>query len=163
MESSIFSSKVLSSDQIILVEVVRLAYKELRKELFPNERERLDHQFDMNYIHSTTATEGNTCTLAEVTRILENGISPKGRSLREVYEIRNFQDVLQYRNKYRGKMSIRLMQKLHELIMRDIDRFTLGSFRRIELAILGSNTRPVPAIFSMRFTSAPSSASRVAQ
>jgi Fic family protein len=31
--------------------------------------------------------------------------------------------------------------------MRDIDEFTLGVFRRIEVAIRGSNFKPVPAIF----------------
>ena len=49
-----------------------------------NEIETIERDFNIGYIHSTTATEGNTCTLAEVTRILDDSLSPKGKSLREI-------------------------------------------------------------------------------
>lgn len=142
-----YRSKFLSNKQIVQLEKIKFIIKDFKKKLHPNEIEIIDRDFDITYIHSTTATEGNTCTLAEVTHILEDSISPKGRSLREIYEIRNFEEVLKYRKKYNGEISKQFIQKLHELIMKDIDLFTLGTFRRIEVAIRGSKTTPVPAIF----------------
>ena len=78
---------------------------------------------------------------------MENQLTPKGKSLREIYEIRNFEEVLRFRKGFKGDISKKFILKLHELIMKDIDLYTLGTFRRIEVAILGSETNPVPAIF----------------
>jgi Fic family protein len=141
-----FKSSIYSSEQLNQLEAIRLSLREYYRGLHPNEIQRLEREFDIGYVHSTTSTEGNTCTLSEVTRILENNLTPKGRSLREVYEIRNFEKVLEFRKRYKGSLSKKFILKLHELIMSDIDLYTLGTFRRIEVSILGSDTTPVPAI-----------------
>ncbi len=142
-----YESSILTSEQLILLETIRHVFREFKRRLHPNEIKRLEREFDIGYVYSTTSTEGNTCTLSEVTRILENNLTPKGRSLREVYEIRNFEKVLEFRKRHKGALSKNFIRKLHELIMSDIDLYTLGTFRRIEVAILGSDTTPVPAIF----------------
>jgi Fic family protein len=147
LSSTIYKSDHFSKDQLVQLENIKFIFKEFKKNLHPNELEIIERDFDITYIHSTTATEGNTCTIAEVTHILEDSLSPKGRSLREIYEVRNFEKVLRYRKKYRGKISIPFILKLHELVMKDIDLYTIGTFRRIEVAIRGSETKPVPAIF----------------
>lgn len=147
LSASDFKSQILSSKQLTQLETIRYTFLEYYRGLHPNEIERLEREFDIGYVYSTTSTEGNTCTLSEVTRILEDHLTPKGRTLREVYEIRNFEDVLSFRKKYNGDISKKFILKLHKLVMRDIDFYTLGNFRRIEVVILGSKTNPVPAIF----------------
>ncbi len=147
LSASGYESTLFTSRQLERLELIRYAFREFKRRLHPNEMERLEREFDIGYVYSTTSMEGNTCTLGEVTRILENNLTPKGRSLREVYEIRNFEEVLKFRKRYRGTLSKNFMLKLHKLIMKDIDLYTLGTFRRIEVAILGSETTPVPAIF----------------
>lgn len=147
LSSSQYRSKTFSSSQLTQLEAIRFAFLEFYRGLHPNEIERIEREFDIGYVHSTTSTEGNTCTLSEVTRILEDQLTPKGRSLREIYEIRNYEEVLRFRKGYKGALSKKFILKLHKLIMKDIDLYTLGNFRRIEVAILGSKTKPVPAIF----------------
>lgn len=142
-----YKSSLLSLNQLIQLEVIRYAFLEYYRGLHPNEIERLEREFDIDYVHSTTSTEGNTCTLSEVTRILEDHLTPKGRNLREIYEIRNFEEVLRFRKGFKGDISKKFILKLHKFVMKDIDLYTLGTFRRIEVAILGSETNPVPAIF----------------
>jgi Fic family protein len=147
LSSSEYKSKTFSPDQLTQLETIRHTYHEFYRGLHPNEIERIEREFDIGYVHSTTSTEGNTCTLSEVTRILEDQLTPKGRTLREIYEIRNYEEVLKFRKGYRGDISKKFILKLHKLVMKDIDLYTLGNFRRIEVAILGSKTRPTPAIF----------------
>jgi Fic family protein len=147
LSAAIYKSKLLTKKDIVVLEKIRYVYNEFSKGLFPNELETIERDFNIKYIHATTATEGNTCTLAEVAGILDRSLSPKGRTLREIYEIRNFEEVLKFRNEYRGDLSKNFILKLHELVMKDIDLFTLGTFRRIEVAIRGSETTPTPAIF----------------
>jgi fido (protein-threonine AMPylation protein) len=142
-----YRSKIFSSTQLTELEAIRFTFLEFYRGLHPNEIERIEREFDIGYVHSTTSTEGNTCTLSEVTRILEDHLTPKGRTLREIYEIRNYEEVLSFRKGYKGEISKKFILKLHKLVMRDIDLYTLGNFRRIEVAILGSRTKPVPAIF----------------
>jgi len=149
MAAKNYTSTGLTNDELLSLELIRNAFYEYSKRFYPNEVEKLERDFELDYIYSTTATEGNTSTLAEVTRILEDGISPKGRSLREVYEIRNYTEVLEYRKGHRKDISMKFMLRLHELIMRDIDQYTLGAFRRIEVGISGSDTELVPATFVM--------------
>ncbi len=147
LSASEYRSNTFSLKQLTQLESIRYTFHEFKKGLHPNEIEKIEREFDIGYIHSTTSTEGNTCTLSEVTRILENNLTPKGRSLREVYEIRNFEKVLGLRKRYKSSLSKKFILKLHEFVMRDIDLYTLGTFRRIEVGILGSDTTPVPAIF----------------
>jgi Fic family protein len=147
LSASRYESSILTSEQLILLETIRHVLREFKRRLHPNEIKRLEREFDIGYVYSTTSTEGNTCSLGEVTRILENNLTPKGRSLREVYEIRNFEEVLRFRKRYRGDLSKGFILRLHELVMKDIDMYTLGTFRRIEVAILVSETVPVPSIF----------------
>jgi Fic family protein len=147
LSASDFKSEILSSKQLTQLETIRYSFREFYRGLHPNEIERLEREFDIGYVYSTTSTEGNTCTLSEVTRILEDQLTPKGKSLRAIYEIRNFEEVLRLRKGYKGDISKKFILKLHELIMKDIDFYTLGTFRRIEVAILGSKTALVPAIF----------------
>jgi Fic family protein len=147
LSADAYRSSELSRGELVLLEKVRLAFLEYRRRLHPNELERLERDFEISYIHSTTATEGNTSTLAEVTRLLEDGIAPKGRSLREIYEVRNLEEVLKYRKRSKHDISMKLILRLHELIMRDIDEHTLGALRRIEVGIRGSDVQLVPALF----------------
>jgi Fic family protein len=147
LASKYFTSGFLTIEEVVELERVRYAFLAYRKRFFPNEVEKLERDFELDYIYSTTATEGNTSTLAEVTRLLEDGISPKGRSLREVYEIRNYKDVLDYRKGFKKDLSMKFILRLHELIQRDIDQYTLGALRRIEVGISGSDTELVPAAF----------------
>jgi len=147
LASKHYSQGFLTRDEVLKLELVRYAFSAYCKHFFPNEVERLERDFELDYIYSTTATEGNTSTLAEVTRLLENGLSPKGRSLREIYEIRNYKDVLEYRKGFRKDISMKFILRLHELIQRDIDQYTLGALRRIEVGISGSDVELVPAAF----------------
>jgi len=147
LASARYHCSLFKKEQLFQLEASRYLRKEFLRGLHPNEIESYEREFDLGYVHSTTATEGNTCTLAEVTRILERGLTPKGKSLREIYEIRNFEDVLRYRKGYKGNISKRFILKLHKLVMRDIDRYTIGAFRRIEVAILGSKVKLTPATF----------------
>jgi Fic family protein len=147
LSSSGYKSKTFSLKQLTRLEAIHYAFHEFNRGLHPNEIERIEREFDIGYVHSTTSTEGNTCNLSQVTRIMEDHITPKGKSLREIYEIRNYEEILRYRKGYKGTISKKFILRLHELVMKDIDLYTLGNFRRIEVSILGSETIPVPAIF----------------
>lgn len=92
----------------------------------------------INYIHGTTAIEGNTFSLQQVDELLNRQVIPSSKSLREINEVQNYVSVENYVSEYSGKISIKFIRKLHELIMDNLDFQSAGRFRRIDsIGIIG--------------------------
>ena len=141
-----FDSKYLSEDDIRNLEFLKIVYQNFISALYPNELEVYKENFEVSYVHNTTGIEGNTLTLSETKLVLVDKISPQEKKLREIYEVRNYEEVLAFMKKYCGELDKDLIKTLHSLIEKDIDVHTLGSFRRIDVAISGSEWTPSPHI-----------------
>ena len=112
-----------------------------------NEEEYFNEKYEAEYVHGTTAIEGNTFTVQQVDELLQSGISPTGKSLREINEVQNYIKVKEHRDSYRGKVTIPLIRRLHELVMDKIDTQSAGRFRRIDsIGIRGVDMAVTPAI-----------------
>jgi fido (protein-threonine AMPylation protein) len=131
----------------IYLAMVRNFYSSYLADLYPSELEKYHDDLKVKYVHHTTALEGNTLTLVEAALILEDGIAPKGKMLREIYEIENFKRLIRYVRGYKGDITLELIKKVHSLVQRNIDDEQAGNFRRIEVGVIGSTLEPPPAIF----------------
>ena len=49
--------------------------------------------FLIDFAFNTTSIEGNTITLAEVDRLLRENLTPRNRTLREIYDLQNTEKV----------------------------------------------------------------------
>ena len=94
-----------------------------------HEQEIYKQRFGMRYIHGTTSIEGNTLSLQQVRDLIEFDVTPQAKSKREVFEVSNFEKVLEYRTTYKGKVTLTFIKKLHELIIRETGEAEPGSFR----------------------------------
>jgi Fic family protein len=142
ISSTLYSSDYLTRDQISCLEEIRFIYKSFRDLLTINELEAYEKNFEIKYIHGTTFIEGNTISLTEASNLLLRGIQPKDKTLREMNEVQNFKNVVAYRNKYRGKVTLDFIKHLHALIMYNIDDDSAGCFRRSDdIGIAGSSLR----------------------
>ena len=121
-------------------------YRKYLAGLYPSELEKYRENFDVRYVHNTTAIEGNTISLKETSLILDQNLSPRSKKLREVHEIENYKKVLSYIRSHGKDITERTILELHRLIQRNIDDNTAGNFRRISVGISGSRWEPVPAI-----------------
>lgn len=99
-------------------------------------------KFEMNYIHGTTAIEGNTLTLSEVKNLLEYGISPS-KKLREINEIQNYIKTRAFTGKFNGKITVSFIKKIHSLIMENILE-NPGQFRNTNIGIIGCDLQHTP-------------------
>ncbi|MFZ2471463.1 MAG: Fic family protein [Methanothrix sp.] len=130
MSSASYTSDYLTREQISYLEEIRFIYKSFRDLLTINELEAYEKNFEIKYIQGTTFIEGNTLSLAEASDLILRGIQPKDKTLRETNEVQNFKKVIAYRNKYRGKITLDFIKRLHALIMYNIDDDSAGCFRR---------------------------------
>lgn len=126
--------------------MIRQGYRNYLEDLYPDELEKYQEEFDVRYVHNTNAIEGNTLTLRETALVLGDGIAPKGKRLREIHEVENFQRLLRFVRSYNRDITLDFMKKQHEMIQRNIDDENAGTFRRISVLIKGADWEPPPAL-----------------
>lgn len=121
-------------------------YQKFLSKLYPNDLEKYKEEFEVRYVHNTTAIEGNTLSLKETAMVLDRGLAPKTKELREIHEVENYKRLREYVNNYKNDITIKFICKLHEFIQRNIDDDGAGCIRRIPVGIIGSKWEPPPAI-----------------
>lgn len=107
--------------------------------------ERLKERFVVEWTYNSNAIEGNTLTLNETRLVLERGLTIKGKSLREHFEAINHRDAILYLEGIVRKnegINEDLVKKLHALIMKGINNTEAGSYRRVQVRILGAIFTP---------------------
>jgi len=82
--------------------------------------------------------------LLETAAMLQKKVVPKGKSLREVYEIFKTEKALNFVRKYRGDVSKRLLLRLHRMMMANIDDAEAGRIRNYPVAIQGATGCRLP-------------------
>lgn len=147
MSETLVITKYLQPDEIQRLE--KSKYWDYMFSLFltSSEQEYFKIISEIEYVHGTTAIEGNTFSLQQVDDLLHKQIHPNDKSLREINEVQNYIAVQKYRESYKGKVTIPFIRKLHEIIMDKIDIESTGRFRRIDsIGIRGVDIAVCPAI-----------------
>lgn len=132
MAAEYYTADYLPLPVIIELENLRFLHNTYMSSLNKTELEAYEQQYDSMYIHGTTAIEGNTLTLRETHYLINEGIVPKFKSLREINEIQNYLKVKAYSQQYKGKVTLRFIRELHSLIMDNIDFEMAGTFRKTD-------------------------------
>ncbi len=126
--------------------LIKQLYHDFLSDLYLSEIDRYEREFNIRYVHNTTGIEGNTLSLRETAMIMEDGIAPAGKHLREIHEVENYKRAFRFMKGSKGDISKDLILKLHDLIQRNIDHDSAGNLRRIGVNITGSEWQPTPAI-----------------
>lgn len=126
---------------IPLADKIRL-FQHILNKLTDAEKENWESKFAIEYTHNSTAIEGNTLSLIETKMVLEDGIAPNEKSLREIDEIRFHHNAFEYIKKQA------LAKPLDEEIIKDIHERVLpvdgigGLYRTIPVYIRGAEHVP---------------------
>lgn len=106
--------------------------------------ERLRKQFAIELAYNSNAIEGNTLTLRETRLVIEEGITIKGKPLREHFEAINHQKAFEFLESLVKKTALteQVMKDIHKLIMRGIDDEYAGRYRDVNVRILGAVKSP---------------------
>lgn len=98
----------------------------------------------LDWTYHSNAIEGNTLTLRETKVVLE-GITVGGKSLREHFEAINHRDAILYVEEIVAKREALTewqIRNIHRLVLKGIDDGGAGSYRRENVLISGANTTP---------------------
>jgi Fic family protein len=103
---------------------------------------------DIRFTWASNALEGNTLSLRETQRVVEDGVTIPGKSLREHLEAVNHAAAVRRMHALadaREPLTVHVMLELHGLLLRGIDDAWAGRIRNDAVAIAGTAYRPPPA------------------
>lgn len=104
----------------------------------------LQEKLFLEWTYNTNAIEGNTLTLNETKVVLE-GITVGGKTLREHLEIINHRDAITYVEEIVQKnepFNERQIKNLHRLVLKGIDDENAGKYRNQQVFIAGAKHTP---------------------
>jgi len=123
--------------------------------LSPSLLKKLRERFSIEMTYNSNAIEGNTLTLKETYWVIQEGLTVKGKSMRDHLEAKNHKEALDYlyaltddnqednNDKY---ISETLIRNLHSLVIQNIDKEIAGKYRIRDVFITGSDHSPTSAL-----------------
>ena len=133
------ASKNLTKEQLLEVEKLKQLYNEKINSLSKEEFEEFEKTFFTELTYNSNAIEGNSLSLEDTNLILNEGLVPKGKTLREINEARNHKLAINFINNYYGDLDELFILKLHSIILKDISENFAGRYRETSVRIFKSN------------------------
>ena len=129
-----------------MFDLIDIKKKELdsKRPLSPNTVKSIRDKLLLDWTYNSNAIEGNTLTLVETKVVLE-GITIGGKSMREHLEVINHKDAILYVEdivEKKEEFSERQIKSIHKLILKGINDEFAGSYRKEDVIIAGAEHIP---------------------
>lgn len=108
---------------------------------------KLKEQFGIEMTYNSNAIEGNRLTLKETFLVINEGLTIKGKPLKDHLEAKDHYDALKYLYEFiekdsRHTISETFLRNLHQLAMKGTDPAWAGRYRNGNVLIVGSSHHP---------------------
>jgi len=113
-------------------------YKTLPK----SAKEKSKENFAIKFTYNTQRIEGSTLTLKETANLLENGIAPNSKPIRDAKEAEAHQKVFFEMLNHEKSMNLQTILKWHKSLMQDTKKDIAGKIRSHGVAIAQSKFEP---------------------
>ena len=122
--------KYLSSKDVEAIEKAKSDYKNKLKKLSSIEKEKQLKEFIIRFTYDSSKLAGVPVTLRQTSLILKEGVIPKDiKNLRTVKELENHEKGILAITKYKGRLDINFIRKLHLILFSGIDDSIAGKTR----------------------------------
>ncbi len=122
--------KYLSSEDLKKIRVKRERYNKEIGRLSNFERKKKLEEFIIRYTYDSSKLSGLDVTLRQTYLILEKGIIPKGfKNLVLAKELENHEKCIIAITEYKGKLDVRFMKKMHNILFSGVDDTISGRLR----------------------------------
>ncbi|MFN0176112.1 MAG: Fic family protein [Saprospiraceae bacterium] len=111
--------------------------------------QNIKNSLTLEWTYNSNSIEGNTLTLQETKMVIEDGLTIRGKSLREHFEALNHQEAIEFveqllENQYVLKASDIL--SVHGVVLQKIEKEFAGRYRNAGVRISGANFAPPNAL-----------------
>lgn len=125
------------------IEACKLHWNNVFKQLDNQTKKEILKNFLIEFAFNTASIEGNTITLKETQKLLMENLTPKNRTLREIYDLQNTEKVFFELFDSDTKLSHELICSVHDKLLENID--TRKGYRTTDVKILKMNFKSTPA------------------
>jgi Fic family protein len=154
LESNLYLQKAKSlklkknsflEENLYEVEAIKLHYNTIFKKKDRLTKNETLKNFIIEFAFNTTSIEGNTIKLKEARNLIEENLTPKGKTLREIYDIQNTEKAFFWISENIDKINIdnNFIQDVHKKLMKNID--VRNGYRTEDVRVLKSNFEATPA------------------
>jgi Fic family protein len=112
---------------------------------------KLRDQFGLELTYNSNAIEGNSLTLKETFLVINEGLTIKGKPLKDHLEAKSHTEALEYMYELvdkdkRSTLSELLIRELNQIVVRDVDQKWAGRYRNSRVIIGGAEHAPPEAV-----------------
>ena len=112
---------------------------------------KLKEQFAIEMTYNSNAIEGNSLTLKETYLVINEGLTIKGKPLKDHLEAKSHQEALEYLYDFvekdkKNTFSENLIRSLNQIVQQNIDRQWAGRYRNSGVIIGGADHKPPEAL-----------------
>ncbi len=126
------------------VEACKLHYRTIFNKLDELTKKEILKDYVIEFAYNTASIEGNTINLEEARNLLNEGITPKNKTLREVYDLQNteraFFELLG--DRLNDKLTDELIIEIHDKLLESIDE--RKGYRTTDIRVIRSNFEATP-------------------
>jgi len=138
----------LKKDEFLLekteqVEACKLHYNSVFKKLDQTTKKEILKNFVIEFAFNTVSIEGNTINLEQARNLLEEGLTPKDKTLREIYDLQNTEKVFFELLDLNKEINHELIIKIHDSLLENID--ARKGYRTTDVRVIKSNFKATPA------------------
>jgi Fic family protein len=127
-------------------EKIRKSYKKEEKTIPKSAREKELENFVVKFTYNTQRIEGSKLTLKDTANLLERGITPKEKPLRDIKEAEAHKKVFYEVLDYKKDLSLQIVLYWHKKLFESTKSDIAGRVRSHQVAISGSKFMPpIPA------------------
>lgn len=130
-------------DKLEEIEACKIHFNSKFKSLDEQTKKEILKNFVIEFSFNTTSIEGNTINLQEARNLLVEGLTPKDKTLREIYDVQNTENVFFELNSSKEELSHELIIKIHDKLMENVDN--RRGYRIVDVRVLRSNFEATPA------------------
>jgi Fic family protein len=129
----------LSKEQILEIEKLKQIYNEKINSLSKEEFQIFTNTFFTELTYDSNAIEGSSLSLEDTNLIINEGLVPEGKTLREINEAKNHIEAIKFLESYKGDLTELFILKLHSIILKDISEKFAGRYRENPVRIFKSD------------------------
>jgi len=151
LESNHFLEKVkklklkqdpLLKDKTNEIEACKMHYSEVFNKMHELTKKEIFKNYIIEFAYNTASIEGNTINLEEAKNLLNEGITPKDRTLREVYDLQNTEKVFIELLNTKTELNHDLIAHIHDKLLENIDE--RKGYRTTDIRVVHSNFDATP-------------------
>ncbi len=131
----------LTKEQVNKIERLRQAYFDKLSLLSKEELEKFENSFFTELTYNSNAIEGSSLSLQETALVLNENLTPNGKTIREIFEVKNHIKAIEFIKSYKKDIDELFILRLHKIILDNISENFAGRYRENTIRIFGADVR----------------------